>query len=113
MTDANADLTQAGAPEDDDRSGGIVGGLMLWVAARCTLQYVVLPFILPLAGVSGSLSVWLSAAISLFALGLIIFNLRRLWRTNWRWRYLALSLVSGGAIALFLVLDIQALLGGR
>lgn len=92
-------------------SGGIVGGLMLWVALRCTVQYVLLPFVLPLVGLSAAVSLWLSAAISLFALGLMLFNLQRLWRTSWRWRYLALSLVAGSAIVLFLYLDLTELFG--
>jgi hypothetical protein len=96
--------------KDNDTSGGIVGGLMLWVAVRCTLQYVILPFILPVVGVSGSASLWLSVAVSVFALGMMLFNLRRLWRTDWRWRYLALSLVAGSAIAVFLYFDLNELL---
>ncbi|MGQ0600372.1 MAG: hypothetical protein ACT4QE_01595 [Anaerolineales bacterium] len=107
--------TETHVPEiveaERDRSGGIVGGLMIWVAVRCTLQYVVLPFVLPLMGVSGSVSLWLSAAISIFALGLMLFNLQRLWRTSWRWRYLALSVIAAGAIVIFLYLDIKELLG--
>lgn len=89
----------------------VVGGAMLWVAVRCTLQYVLLPFVLPLIGLNDSFSAWLSAAISLFALGMMVFNIRRLWPTSWRWRYLALSAVTGSIIVLFLALDIQALWG--
>jgi len=110
MTNIKAELTEVTTPEED-KSGNIVGGLMVWVAVRCTLQYVILPFVLPVVGVSGSASLWLSAAISVLALGIMVFNLRRLWNTPWRWRYLTLSLVAGSAIVLFLYLDLKELLG--
>lgn len=109
MTNSETSLNEATRVERN--SDVIVGGAMVWVALRCTVQYVILPFVLPLAGLSSAISLWLSAAISLFALGLMLFNLRRLWRTNWRWRYLALSLVAGSAIVLFLYLDLTELFG--
>jgi hypothetical protein len=85
--------------------------MMWWVAARCTLQYVILPFGLPVVvmGVSGSVALWLSIVISILALGMILFNLRRLWGTSWRWRYLALSLVASSVIVLFLYFDLMVL----
>lgn len=109
MTNSKTSLNEATRVERN--SDVIVGGTMMWVALRCTVQYVILPFVLPLAGLSSAISLWLSAAISLFALGLMLFNLRRLWRTSWRWRYLALSLVAGSAIVLFLYLDLTELFG--
>jgi len=83
---------------------------MAWVAVRCTLQYIVLPFALPLFGVSGSLSIVISLALSLFALGLMAYNVIQLWPTSWRWRYLGLSAVMMLIIGLFVALDIRALL---
>ncbi|MCS6909725.1 MAG: hypothetical protein NZM11_04045 [Anaerolineales bacterium] len=93
------------------KNDAVVGGVVLWAALRCTVQYVLLPFVLPLIGLSGAVSLWLSAAISLFALGVMLFNLKRLWHSRWRWRYLALSLVAGSVIVLFLYLDLTELLG--
>lgn len=110
VTDSETSLNEISSAEM--KSDGIVGGVMLWAALRCTVQYVLLPFLLPLVGLSSSISLWLSAAISLFALGLILFNLKRLWHTNWRWRYLGLSLVASSAIVLFLYLDVTELLSG-
>jgi len=89
----------------------VLGGSMVVVAIRCTLQYVVLPFVLPFLGVGAQVSLWLSAVLEVFALGLMVYNVRRLWRTSWRWRYLGLSLVMGAVLVLFLVLDLQALFG--
>ena len=38
-------------------------------------------------------------AIDVFALGMIAFNIRRLWNTSWRWRYVALSAIMVSIIA--------------
>ena len=93
------------------RSDRILGGSMVFVAVRCTIQYVILPFVLPLFGLSNAVSVVLSTILEVFALGMIIYNLVRLWGTGWRWRYLALSVVMAGLIGTFLYFDIQHWLG--
>ena len=80
------------------------------VAIRCTLQYVMLPFVLPLIGVSSRLSIWLSGALELFALGFMIYNVRRLWNTSWRWRYIGLSTLTASVLLFFLYEDVTALL---
>lgn len=109
MTTQEPELTEI-SQEEADTSEGIVGGLLVWVAVRCTLQYVILPFILPLIGVGNSVSAWLSVAVSLFALGMMVFNIRRLWATPWRWRYLGLSAIASTVILIFIYLDISELL---
>jgi hypothetical protein len=89
----------------------VLGGSMVIVAIRCTLQYVVLPFVLPLLGIGTQVSLWLSSALEVFALGMMVYNVRRLWRTSWRWRYLGLSLLMGSVLVMFLIIDLQALFG--
>ena len=80
------------------------------VALRCTLQYILLPFVLPLIGLSGAVSVWLGMALELFALGMMAFNVRRLWNTSWRWRYIGLSTLTGTFLLIMLYIDIATLL---
>jgi hypothetical protein len=89
----------------------VIGGSMIFVAIRCTIQYIVLPFILPLFGLGNTVSVVLSTILEVVALVTIIYNLVRLWNTSWRWRYLGLSAVMGGLIAVFLYFDIIHLMG--
>jgi hypothetical protein len=86
-------------------SDRLMGGSLVFVAIRCTLQYVVLPFVLPFIGVSGGVSAIIAAAIDIVALGMIAYNIRRLWNTNWRWRYLALSVVMISILLIFLYQD--------
>jgi hypothetical protein len=106
-------MAELNAPSERDggRADRVLGGSMVWVALRCTLQYVVLPFILPWFGVTGMFSAALSLAIEVLALGMIAYNVRRLWSTSWRWRYLALSAGMLTVMGLFAYLDIRVLMG--
>jgi hypothetical protein len=108
----SAETKLADAPDTPEVQRGrrVLGGSMALVAIRCTLQYVLLPFVLPLLGASTRLSLWLTAALEVGALALMAFNIWRLWNTAWRWRYLALCALTGSLLLLFLYLDIQALL---
>jgi hypothetical protein len=106
-------MTQRPSPTEPQaaRADQILGGSMVFVAVRCTLQYVVLPFILPLFGITDTFSAGLSIVIELVALGMILYNIRRLWSTSWRWRYLGLSVVMLTLIAILLYADLQVVLG--
>jgi hypothetical protein len=100
----------APSPAQIKGSDRTMGGYILFVAIRCTLQYILLPFALPLIGLNNSISVAISALIDVFALGMIAYNIRRLWNTSWRWRYIALSVIMVSILAVFLVKDFNFLL---
>jgi hypothetical protein len=93
------------SPSDVKRTDRLMGGSLLFVAIRCTLQYVLLPFVLPFMGLNNTISVGLSVIVDLIALGMIAYNIKRLWNTSWRWRYLALSVVMVAIIVVFLYND--------
>ena len=92
------------------RSDRIMGGYLIFVAIRCTLQYVVFPFLLPFFGLGGSFSNVISLVFEVVALGVMTYNVIQLWPTSWRWRYLALSVMMGSIIAVFIYTDIIALM---
>jgi hypothetical protein len=100
----------APTPAQVKSSDRAMGGYIVFVAIRCTLQYVLLPFVLPFVGLNNSVSVAISAVIDVVALGMIAYNIRRLWNTSWRWRYVALSVVMISILAVFLVKDFNFLL---
>ncbi len=87
-------------------------GSIALAAVRCTVQYILLPFVLPFFGVAGTVSTVISAILSVLALGMIAFNIRDLWHTSWRYRYLGLGMVMAIVIGIFLVQDARILLGG-
>lgn len=69
----------------------VIGVPLLLTAVRCTLQYIVVP-VLPLFSISGPFSPVVNISAGVVSLGVILYNLMRLWHTNWRKRYLFLSL---------------------
>jgi hypothetical protein len=82
---------------------------LLFSATRCTIQYVLLPFVLPFIGVAGAIGAAIATALSLIALGTVWFNVRDLWHTSWRYRYLGMALVMTVIIVIFLAFDVRAL----
>jgi hypothetical protein len=84
---------------------------ILLSALRCTVQYVVLPFILPWIGVTGAVPPWMTLALSALALFAIVRNVRYLWRSRYsrRWSYLVLSVVIIGALLVFVGVDLRSL----
>jgi hypothetical protein len=105
-----AELITHDTEADNRRATTVVGGSMAFVAIRCTLQYVILPFILPWLGFTDVVSAALSLVIELVALGMIGYNVWRLWNTSWRWGYLAWSTLMLFIIAVFLVSDLRTLM---
>lgn len=99
----------APSPEQIKSSDRSMTGYIVFVAIRCTLQYIVLPFVLPFIGLSGSVSLIISVVIDIIALSAILYNIYRLWNTSWRWRYIALSVLMLGILAVFMVEDIRLL----
>lgn len=84
----------------------LIGVPIMLTAVRCTLQYILVPFVLPLIGLGSALSTKVNVAAGLLGLAVIAYNLTRLWNTNWRRRYLLLSLVVVPFILLSLYFDL-------
>lgn len=87
---------------------------LVFSGVRCILQYVVLPFVLPLVGIAGDFAVHISIVINVAAIFAIIYSLRRFWMVGYRhrWRYLPIALTALVLLVAFLVLDIHMILTG-
>jgi hypothetical protein len=82
-------------------------------ATRCTLTYLVLPFLLPALGLAAGVGPAIGIPVGLVAIASNIATIRRFWAADhrWRWAYTALALT---VIALLLVLlaeDLASLVG--
>jgi hypothetical protein len=79
----------AGAAAPAERAFGFS---LAFSGVRCILQYVILPFVLPLVGVASAAAVPITMALSLVAIVSLIASLRRFWRIDYKgkWQYLAL-----------------------
>ncbi len=81
---------------------------LLFSGARCLLQYVLLPFLLPIAGVAADLATPLLLLVNLVAVISIFFSLRRFWTIGYahRWRYLLVAATALALLFAFTVYDI-------
>lgn len=87
-------------------------GLLL-SAMRCTVQYVLLPFVLPWIGIAASIPAWVTLGLGGLALASLTRNVRYMWRLHHarRWSYLAIASVVTSALLVFMVMDLRSLLG--
>ena len=88
------------------------GFSLVFSGVRCILQYVVLPFVLPLVGLTTDAAVPLTLAINLVALVSVMYSLRRFWQINYKhkWQYLPIAVTAVIILGAFIVLDLHALL---
>jgi hypothetical protein len=102
-------MAQAPLPEGAQRA--VTFGLLL-SAVRCTVQYLLLPFVLPWIGVTATIPPWVTLALGTLALAALARNVRSLWRLHHprRWSYLLLALMVIGSLLVFTVVDLHTLL---
>jgi hypothetical protein len=115
---AAADL---GAPTVDDptsprekaKAERVVSTSILISALRCSLTYVILPFVAPIIGITGNLGPALGITISIVAIVANVFSIRRFWRADHRWKVQYTVLAVAIIIAMFVLMaqDISELLG--
>jgi hypothetical protein len=85
---------------------------MLISAIRCTLTYVVFPFVMPAVGFATGVGPVLGIVIGVVAMTCDVFTIRRFFAVDhrWRWHYSAIALVVIGLLSVLLVQDIVHLL---
>jgi uncharacterized membrane protein len=89
----------------------VIGIPLVLTAIRCTLQYILVPFVLPLLGVSSTFSPLANMAAGLFSVGVILYNLKTLWNTSWRKRYLLIACLFVPFILVSVYFDLVAYRG--
>ncbi len=82
-------------------------------AVRCTLMYIVLPFVLPIIGVASGVGPWIGLPISVAAIVAVTISIRRFWRADHskRWHYTVLGTIVIGFMAVLIVQDLVEILG--
>jgi hypothetical protein len=82
---------------------------LLISAARCTLTYIVFPFVLPAIGVVTSVGPLLGLVIGVLALVCDVFSIRRFFIAEHRYRW-HFTIVAGAVMSLLTVLVVQDVL---
>jgi hypothetical protein len=77
-------------------------------ATRCTLTYVVFPFVLPAVGFATGVGPVLGILIGVVAMTCDVFTIRRFFAVDhrWRWHFSAIALAVIGLLAVLLVQDV-------
>lgn len=85
---------------------------MLISAIRCTLTYVVFPFVVPAVGFATGAGPVLGIIIGVVAMTCDVFTIRRFFAVDhrWRWHFSAIALSVIGLLSVLLVQDIVHLL---
>lgn len=78
---------------------------------RCTLTYLVFPFMLPALGLVTETGLVIGMVIGILAIGCDIFAIRRFFAADhkWRWHFSAVALTVVALLAVLLVQDVVAL----
>lgn len=94
--------------EDGQSVERVFGVSLLFSGVRCTLQYAVLPFLLPLLGVAVEAATPFLLLLTLMAVVSIFFSLRRFWQINYthRWQYLFVSVAVLIILVAFIIFDL-------
>jgi VIT1/CCC1 family predicted Fe2+/Mn2+ transporter len=103
--------TTTTAQPQPDRAERTMGFGLLFAGVRCILQYAILPFVLPLVGLSDSVAVPISLVLNFVAAGSILYSMSRLWKINYRYKlaYTVVGLTALVILAAFTILDVRAL----
>ena len=72
-------------------------------AIRCTLTYVLFPWILPVLGVAGGVGPGIGLAIGTVAIAANMLTIRRFWVADHRWK-VPVTVISAGIIVLLSIL---------
>jgi hypothetical protein len=68
-------------------------------AVRCTLAYVVFPFVAPILGLAAGIEGTIGLVIGIVAIIANVYSIRRYWGTDYRWK-VPLSIINVGMIGL-------------
>ena len=81
---------------------------LVFSGLRCLLQYVLLPFLLPVLGIAADATVPILLLINILAMVSIFFSLRRFWTILYahRWRYLVVAATALALLVAFTIYDI-------
>jgi len=92
----------------DDEATRVFSRSVVISGIRCTLAYVVFPWILPLLHVSDRVGPWIGLVIGVVAVGFNIASIRRFWVADHRWKW-PITVLNVSVIVLLAILFVQDL----
>lgn len=112
-TEPTAATLPASAASDDERATRVFSTSILISAVRCTLAYVLFPWVLPAVGVANGVGPGIGLAVGIIAIGFNVASIRRFHASDhrWKWPITALNSMVIALLAVLAVIDITDLLG--
>lgn len=111
---APGEIATIDASHDDAEGATRVFSTSILVSAvRCTLAYVVFPWVLPALGLASGVGPGIGLAVGLVAIGFNVASIRRFHASDhaWKWPITALNLAVIALLSVLAVIDIGDLLG--
>lgn len=98
---------------DPNEATRVFSTSVLVSAVRCTLAYVVFPWLLPALGLAGGVGPGVGLAVGGIAIGFNIVSIRRFHRADhhWKWPITALNCAVIVMLSVLAVIDISDLVG--
>ena len=112
MGTAPADGTTSATGSTDAANRAFSTSILI-SAVRCTLTYVVFPWMLPAIGIAGGVGPGVGLAIGIIAIGFNFASIRRFWVSDHHWK-IPITVLNSCVIVMLsvlVVLDLQDLLG--
>jgi hypothetical protein len=90
----------------------VVSRSILISAIRCTVTYLLVPFVAPLVGLWDTIGPGVGVALALISLLALGAGVRRFFASDhkWRWRYTAIAAAVSVFVLVQLAIDLRALL---
>lgn len=116
MTEVTTGATGAatGSPVDEREQAERTFSRSLVISGiRCTLTYVLIPFVFPLVGWGAGVGPWIGLPIGIAAIVANVVSIRRLHRADHRLKW-PMTVISGGILvllAILVVVDTAEILG--
>jgi NADH:ubiquinone oxidoreductase subunit 4 (subunit M) len=84
---------------------------LIFSGVRCILMYAIVPFVLPLLGITGLFATQVDIAINLLAIAAIIYSVRRFWKIDYKGKlaYTGIAAVAFVLLIAFIALDLREL----
>jgi hypothetical protein len=102
------------APEIEihaEKAKRVLTASLIFSGIRCILMYAIIPFVLPLLGITGMFAHQVDIAINLLAIAALVYSVRRFWQINYRGKivYTVIAAVAFVILIAFIALDLNAL----
>ena len=109
VTDTTAAPAAASTSEGDEVAAERAFSKSILVSAvRCTLTYVLIPFVFPIIGFGAGVGPWIGVPIGIAAIVANLVSIRRFHRADHKWKW-PMTAINVGIIGLLVVLVVSDL----